>query len=316
MKIIHDNIIFNLQKAGGISTYWKNLKEELHLGKQIININGSKPKKSILPYQLLRFLNFKNLNQKKFIFHSSYYRISKSKQALNVVTVHDFVYERYASGLKKIIHQFYKGRAIRNADKLICISENTRNDLLKFYPFVDDKKIEVIYHGVSKIFKPLRSKSTSEKKIIFVGSRSGYKNFNVLVQALKEYNFFELHIVGGNPITAKEKKELTGIKYKQYIGISDSELNQLYNESFALVYPSLYEGFGLPIVEALIAGCPVICNDGSSTGEIGDKYVLSGKIDSNFIISSLKILENKVYREQLIKKGIEYASKFTWEKNC
>ena len=90
----------------------------------------------------------------------------------------------------------------------------------------------------------------------------------------------------------------------------------MYNESFALVYPSLYEGFGLPIIEALKAGCPVICSDGSSTGEIGRDFVLSGKLTAKFIINSVSNLENEIFRNELVEKGIKYASSYKWEKTA
>ena len=90
----------------------------------------------------------------------------------------------------------------------------------------------------------------------------------------------------------------------------------MYNNSAALIYPSLYEGFGLPIIEALKAGCPVICNNGSSTGEIGSEYVLSGIISKKFIVDSVLKLENYKFRKDLVKKGIKYASLFKWEKTA
>ena len=97
------------------------------------------------------------------------------------------------------------------------------------------------------------------------------------------------------------------------MNITEKKLNELYNQSFAMVYPSLYEGFGLPILESLKAGCPVICSNKSSTGEIGKNHVISGKISSSFIIKSLEKLKNDKYREGLISSGIQYASKYKWE---
>ena len=319
MFAIYDDIINDLQNSGGISVYWHNLKIKLKNRIDIECYNGSNVKRDRkAPLLIQRYLNFNTKKESKHFFHSSYYRVSKSKNALNIVTVHDFVYEHFLTGIKKQIHVLQKKNAILNADRIICISENTKNDLLKFYPSIDEKIIKVIYHGVSEEFFQLkRDKSTFEKKsLIFIGKRIGYKNFQILIDYLSNYDDFHLTLVGGGSLSKKEKNALKKVSYKHHQNISNSELNNLYNNSFALIYPSLYEGFGLPIIEALKAGCPVICNDGSSTKEIGDQYVLKGNISADFINKSLKRLDDLRFRKKIISDGIEYASNFTWEKTA
>ena len=319
MKIIFDDIIYDLQKSGGISVYWRNLKKELESHIDLIIYNGLNQKRDRkLPLLISRYLNFSDQIVSPHLFHSSYYRISKNRYTKNIITIHDFVYEYFSTGIKKKIHVLQKKNAILNADRIICISENTKNDLLKFYPSLDEKIIKVIYHGVSKeFFKIVRDEPTLEKNnLIFVGKRNGYKNFQVLINYLSNNVDYNLTLVGGGSLSKKEKNALKNINYKHYQNISNSELNNLYNNSFALIYPSLYEGFGLPIIEALKAGCPVICNDGSSTKEIGDQYVLKGNISADFINKSLKRLEDLRFRKKIISDGIEYASTFTWEKTA
>lgn len=319
MFAIYDDIINDLQKSGGISVYWYNLKIKLKNRLEIECYNGSNIKRDKkLPLLIQRYLNFNVKKKSKHIFHSSYYRVSNCKNALNIVTVHDFVYEYFTTGIKKQIHVLQKKNAILNADRIICISENTKNDLLKFYPFINKKIIKVIYHGVSnEFFKILRDETTKEKNnLIFIGKRNGYKNFQILIDYLSSNNDYHLILVGGGSLSKKEKNALNKVSYKHYQNISNSELNNLYNNSFALIYPSLYEGFGLPIIEALKAGCPVICNDGSLTKEIGNQYVLKGNISADFIKTSLKRLEDQRFREKIISDGIEYASNFTWEKTA
>ena len=316
MKIIYDNIIFKLQKTGGITNYWKNLYFQISKFIEIEDYNVEKSLNKNIPVLFYRYLDsFVDIN-KKFIFHSSYYTVCKNKNALNIVTVHDFVYEYYKKGLIRFIHILQKRRAIKNAKKIICISYNTKKDLLKYYPKIDKSKIHVVYHGVSDDFKLTTNKGENSKKIIFVGNRSGYKNFKQVVQALKIIKKFELIIVGGGNLNLNELNMLSDIRYNHYQNISDQKLNSLYNKSFALVYPSLYEGFGLPILESLKAGCPVICSVRSSTGEIGDEYVLKGEISPSYIVSAIKKLDNKNYRKQLVSSGIVYASNFTWKKTA
>ena len=321
MFLIYDDIIKDLQSSGGITVYWDNLKRHIDSSIKTESYNGNNSKKDRkYPLMIHRYLDFKNQLKVPHLFHSSYYRISKNPNSKNVVTVHDFVYEFFSSGLKKQIHVLQKKNAILNADRIICVSENTKKDLLKFYPQIDEKIIKVIYHGVSKDFyrnksnKPISLKNQNKKNLIFIGKRDGYKNFQSLIDFLSEKNEYNLILVGGGSLSTQEKKELKQIRHDHYQNVSNAKLNSLYNNSFALIYPSLYEGFGLPIIESLKAGCPVICNDGSSTKEIGDHFVLKGKITVDFIKSSLKKLEVKAFRDKLIQKGEKYASNFTWEK--
>lgn len=321
MFAIYDDIINDLQKTGGISVYWQNLKNNLNDKLEIECYNGGNLKRDIkIPLLIHRYLDFYERNKAKHIFHSSYYRVSKNKNALNVVTVHDFVYEKYSKGVKRLLHQFQKKKAIFNAKKIICISENTKRDLLEFYPEIEENRIRVIYHGVSNAFfkvNDLEIKNENKaKNIIFVGQRKGYKNFKTLLDSLLILKNYNLILVGGGKLSSNELKNLKKIKFKHYQNISDNKLNLLYNNSFVLIYPSLYEGFGLPILESMKAGCPVICNDGSSTKEIGSRYVIKDKISTNFIIKSIKRLEQENFRNELITNGINFASTFTWEKTA
>ena len=312
MKIIFDNIIFNLQKSGGITNYWEKLYSHVKKDYKIISYKYIFSK-HLIPIVLYRYIDFSIKTNNKFIFHSSYYRISRNTKAINIVTVHDFVYEYYNSGLKRFIHKLQKGRAIKKAEKIICISENTKKDLFKFYPNILKEKVHVVYHGVSDNFKIIDNKGDSSNKIIYVGKREGYKNFNELIKAFLKLNAFELIIVGGGKLSLGESNLMKDINYKHYMNISEKKLNELYNMSFALVYPSLYEGFGMPILESLKAGCPVICSNKSSTGEIGKNYVISGKMSSSFIINSIEKLKDNKFRKALVSSGIHYASEYKWE---
>ena len=176
MKIIFDNIIFNLQKSGGISNYWERLYSNVKKDYKIMSYNYVFLK-NLIPVFIYRYLDFSIKTNKKFIFHSSYYRISKNTKAINIVTVHDFVYEYYNRGVRRLIHKLQKGRAIKKAEKIICVSENTKKDLFKFYPNILKEKVHVVYHGVSDNFKLIDNKGDSSNKIIYVGKRDGYKNF-------------------------------------------------------------------------------------------------------------------------------------------
>jgi mannosyltransferase len=344
MKVIVDLIIYSLQKSGGISVYWceiitkilNNPKYSLFfIEKKYNHDNFIRQKLNIDKLNLISEVGFfieslnrfksvnLKLNNQKFIFHSTYYRslsklVKNKNKVKEVVTVHDFTHELFSKGIRKWIHIWQKKKAIQSADIVICISENTKKDLLYFYPKFSKKDIRVIYNGVSLDYyrkDDLRYVDNSEPFILFVGSRVNYKNFIFTVKAIAQTNEFLLNIVGPG-LTNNEililNKYLPG-RWKFSINILNTELNILYNTSFALVYPSSYEGFGIPIVEAMRAGCPFIALNCSSIPEIaGNAGVLMEKLDLESFNSA--ILTIKYNREIIINNGLNQAIKFSWEK--
>lgn len=340
-RIYLDNIIFSLQKSGGISIVWyemlkrlivSDLKEEtcfleynateVNLFRRILWLpNKCVCTKKYWLLSLQRYINPVIKEDKKFIFHSSYYRTCSSKNAINVTTVHDFTYEYFAKGIKKYIHCWQKYRAIRHSDYIICVSENTKKDLLKFLPDIDERKIKVIYNGVSEEYGVLTDYDETElpyeKKsyVLFVGSRAFYKNFSLSVKALKDTDL-RLVIVGSE-LTNEELNLLEcNLKGRYFYAgrISNKSLNLYYNGAFCLIYPSLYEGFGIPVLEAQKAGCPVIAVDSSSIPEvIGDTSFLLSEVDCYGIQDRLIKIRDDKFREQLILKGIENSKRFTWD---
>lgn len=342
MKIIYDNIIFSLQKSGGISVVWYEMIKRF-LKRKDINIkfleadkkgNNIFRKKLDIPYSQIieikyplfniqRYINPTINFQEPFIFHSSYYRVCKNKHAINIITVHDFTYEYFVSGIKKKMHSLQKYQAIRNSDHIICISENTKNDLLKFLPDVDENKIAVIPNGISDDYFVLPQENISvnlpfEKNeyLLYVGSRDHYKNFDLVLDVIASSKF--KLVIAGKPLNNLEKtiinKKIAIEKYKCLNNISNQNLNLLYNNAFALLYPSSYEGFGIPVLEAQKAGCPVIAYNGSSIPEIiGDTPLLLDDLSVEDILSKLDIISNDQQREQIIKKGIENANQYTWD---
>lgn len=339
MKIYLDNIIYSLQKSGGISVVWTEMLKGILMQEfdyKCLEYNNAKDnffrKEFIIPscnienndYKMLsiqRYCNpkIKNSPNKPFIFHSSYYRYSTDKNAINFTTVHDFTYEYYSRGLKKTMHSCQKNKAIKESDFIICISETTKKDLLHFVPNVDESKIHVIYNGVSDDYYVLENKSELKHNlgdfVLFIGSRASYKNFDLAVEALKQTSF-NLVIVG-DPLLEDEKKyiqnQLGENRFYELGRLSNKQLNLVYNQAYCLLYPSSYEGFGIPVIEAQKAGCPVIVLDAPSIVEIiGDKTLVAS--DLKTIVDKIDILKDTHIRNLIISNGLNNSSSYSWEK--
>ncbi|MDE6879395.1 MAG: glycosyltransferase family 4 protein [Odoribacter sp.] len=340
--IIFDNIVFSLQRTGGISVVWYELLrrylKEFPAYAHFIDYdawNNIFRKQLELPtdkiifsdasfFKLKRYLpvHIKSFLPGSFIFHSSYYRICPNKNAINITTVHDFTYEYFRKGLSRSVHCWQKYKAIRNADYIICISENTKRDLLKFIPNTDENKISVIYNGVSEEYFPLVKINEEElpfpaySYLIFVGGRSLYKNFKFAVEAII-HSTLNLVIVG-DPLSPEEiiflKSRLPEKRYKCVGRVNNQQLNILYNRAFCLFYPSAYEGFGIPVIEAQKAGCPVIAYAASSIPEIiGDKRLLLSHLDITLAVEYLNRLKEQNFRKQIITTGLKNAFRFSWD---
>ena len=341
MKIWIDNIIFSLQKTGGISVVWYEIiKRLLCSGVKVTFIeyscvnNMQRMQLVVSPDSIIKYPSFmlrykrylpvtcKNVNE-SFIFHSSYFRISSNPNAINITTVHDFTYEYFYHGLHKWIHCWQKYYAIRKSKYVVCISENTKKDLLNFLPDVDEKKIHVIYNGVSDDYYPLESTPSFnlpysyKSYLLFVGERRAYKNFKLVIESMcdKDWRI----IIVGSALTQEEKTFLDstiGNQCYYYAGrVSNKQLNILYNGSKALVYPSSYEGFGIPVLEAQKAGCPVIAYNASSIPEIiGDTPLLMNSLDKEELCSKLELLSDESLCSEVIQKGLENVKRFSWDK--
>lgn len=350
MKIVLDNIVFSLQKIGGISILWGELIKKMN-GADVSFLEYNRSNDNIIRRKikinsddiinaekqnkvfLTRYINpYISDIQDKFIFISSYYRTCRNKNAFNVTIVHDFTYEYYFKGLAKKIHFIQKKKAVENSDLIICISHNTKKDLLKFFPNIEEKKINVVYNGVSEVYNRINIDKdfsiispnlyylNSKKNILFVGQRGGYKNFDKVVEAFTVLDEnYHLLIVGipfnNDEIKLIKKFNLKEGSYTILENISMENLNLVYNFADVLVYPSSYEGFGIPIVEAMKTGLPVIAYNSSSIPEVlGNAGVLLDYLTPNHILSAIKSLEDINFRDEIVKKGFKQASLFSWDK--
>lgn len=349
MKIFLDNIIYSKTKNGGVSNYWYELskflinekKDELkffedpnatsnfHRSLLQIDVNSIIPvdKSSIIS----RLLPIKYKSSEKFIYHSSYFRkLSGAKNQIEVTTIYDFIHNYYSSFLKKEIHNNLKFNAIKRSKGIICISKNTYKDLQKFCPTKTNQKAEVIYVGVSDDYFPISNFSENEKSflknnklendfILYIGGRTNYKNFDFSAAILNENKNLKLVIVGGGILTDKEIKLFHKEALERIIfipSVQNSELNVLFNNALALLYPSSYEGFGIPVVEAMRAGCPVIGLNNATIREIAENSaLLLDDLTVSDFERNIQQLSNMEYRKEVIAQGLEESKKYSWDRS-
>ena len=156
MRLIADNIIFNLQKYGGISVVWNELLSRARTDRDIelteLSYGSSQAPRWMERYRIPAFQA-----PTPAIFHSSYFRILPQENVHNVTTVHDLTYHFYRRGLAKAVHLWEEERALRHSEAIICVSEHTRQDLLRCYPWIKETQTRVIYNGAGEEFFPMKT---------------------------------------------------------------------------------------------------------------------------------------------------------------
>lgn len=349
MRIFYDGQVYKIAPNQGISRYFANVISRLpesytplvttyasgvnypyHPNLQLFKYKNFRPGR--LSYWLEKYYFNSVSNSTQFdLAHPTYYWLL-SRQEISryncpvVLTVYDMIHELFSNQMDPSGWQIEeKRKAIHAAQMIICISGNTKKDLLERYS-IPENKVKVT-HLASSINASMAYGSEpvpSRPYYLYVGSRnSDYKNFDGLLLAFAKAASVQTDLalcVVGSPLNQTEKKLIAKFKLinhiEHYRYASDCHLAKLYRCSIALVYPSLYEGFGIPPLEAMSCGTVTIASDSSSIPEVvGDAGILfdpQATLDLADILLSL--LDNSLERDHLIAKGHQRARMFSWDK--
>lgn len=338
MQLILDNIIFSLQRTGGISVVWSELEQRAAVDPDIAlrvldyphqNLSRSTLTLSdeqciAMPYRRLeRYRTPHFRSGADTIFHSSYFRTLPG--AHNITTVHDLTYHYYRRGLARAVHLWEEERALRLSERIICVSEATRRDLLRTYTWLDEAHVHVVHNGVHPAFRPIREAKQATpfppgEYLLYVGTRAvGYKRFDAAV-ALARLTHRPLVMVGA-PLSPKEQAwldtELGTGHYHACGFLHEQELATIYSQAYCLVYLSDYEGFGIPVIEAQRCGCPVLVQRVSSLPEVAGEAAIYVDTPSSQplverAVDALRSAEGCL--SSLIEAGYHNAARFSWDR--
>lgn len=354
MKIAFDHQIFALQTYGGISRYIVRLAQGLiALGEDVCVLAPLHRNRYLeelpnhvvhgrgfdrFPPKTSRLISFTNrqlcaMQLRKLrpdLLHETYY-FAKPVQgdvAGRILTVHDMIHEKFASDFSvNDPTTKYKCFAVSRADHVICISHSTKHDLCELFD-VSPEKVSVVYHGFDNFTaaNDLTAFACVDNRpyLLYVGNRGGYKNFERMLRAVASCAMIkkELDVVafGGGAFGAKEHKLILSLGFRpgavRQIAGGDNLLATLYRGARAFVFPSLYEGFGLPPLEAMAQDCPVITSNTSSMPEVvglAGEYFDPIDIDAQ-AEAIRKVVFDEKRRKQLIVAGRFRLNDFSWKR--
>lgn len=360
MRVNFDSQIFCSQAVGGISRYFASLAREMlaladvqpqicapyHCNEYLDALpqslvygahapNTHSPTLKFRAASLLGTALWQRRNPSDILHRTYYYPYCHLPgPATNFVTVHDMIHEKFSPSFSKYDPiATWKKHAVAKADKIICVSENTRRDLLEHYDTVSPEKVSVTHLGFSAFGDLIANEPAAAFRtrvlgadrpyILFVGHRAGYKNFAGLLQAYSNsawlHQNFALLCFGGGAFTPAEQALIASSSAPgrvRQMGGSDAVLASCYRHAALFVYPSLYEGFGIPPLEAMSMDCPVACSNTSSIPEVvGDAaaYFDPSSVDS--LRSTLEnVLGASAASADLVKRGKVRLMRYSWRR--
>jgi glycosyltransferase involved in cell wall biosynthesis len=359
LKVLFDSQIFGLQRAGGISRYFASLAQSMS------GLAGVEPR-IVAPFHINEHLarlpphlvsgrrvewgratkvlatlasvfpgGWRGRRFAPDILHKTYYHPAPNgtARARTVVTVHDMIHERHPQDFRASRSMSrLKARAVARADHVICVSEQTRRDLLDAHEIAPER-VSVVYHGYDDLASLLTDETAAafrmrvlgvdQPYLLYVGGRSEYKNFAGLIRAYSSSQWlreqFRLVCFGGGVWSEADKALLVQSQVSDrvhHVAGSDTNLAACYRHAELFVYPSLYEGFGIPPLEAMALDCPVACSNTSSLPEVVGQAAMSfDPADPESIREALEsVLSSPEKRADLIERGRQRRQLFSWRR--
>lgn len=348
MKLFYTYDIFNEQRYGGISRYYFELIRrippeiadvKIMSGLYVNEYIKELPVVKGFRVPQLRYTGFirqiansiyqrimlKGSNSQTIVHQTYYYEPRIKCPGKVVVTIYDMLHEIYPQYFHAADDTtLLKRQSCERADVIISISHSTKNDLIRLFGIAPEKIIVIHLSSSLKTLGPFKSgRPFHDAYILFVGVRYGHKNFEGLIKAFAASaslkNNFHVICFGGGSFSDTEHEMLKNLgieKHVHQVSGNDELLCNYYKNALAFVCPSLYEGFGIPILEAMELSCPVICTNTSSVPEVaGDAAVY---FDPSNIGSMRDALEATLFNQHLLcdlkKRGLKQQSMFSWDR--
>ncbi len=272
------------------------------------------------------------------LFHAPHYTLPSGLQGRSVVTIHDLIHlklPQYFSSAQRAYARFMVAQAVRNAGAIIASSRNTKGDLIELFGIAEER-VTVVHLGISESFRPIEAAQIEQFRqkhelaapyLLYVGNVKPHKNVATLLRAFSRirprYPDLRLAFVGGRCLQDQDLASLArrlGITdFIRDLGrIDEQEVLGAYNAAEMLILPSLYEGFGFTVLEAMACGTPTVVSDGGSLPEVaGDASLACDPGDPDSFVGAIEtLLTDTVRRAQLISLGRERIKRFTWQETA
>ena len=350
MRLAVDEQIFAIQAYGGISRYFTELLRQFvrHVPTQVelLPMNAPIVNRYLLDdpelsharevseahnewTALARYFALPRKHPACDIVHNTFYLphgLASTRGAKRIVTVYDMIPELLPQTRRRLDFLTLKRRYVQTADHVICISESTRQDLYRVYGDITPP-VTVVHLGVDRRFHPdaARLRQLPDQYVLMVGNRTQYKDGDVLIKAFAriahDHPDLSLVCVGGGGWSRSEAELLTRLEIADrcsQVDLDDTLMPSAYTHAAAFVFPSRFEGFGLPALEAMACGTPTILTNSTSLPEVGGDaaaYFQPGDVEA-LGAALTKVLTDHDFSRRLRLSGIQRASEFTWQRTA